>query len=258
MNAHRPKRGFTLIELLVVIAIIAILAAILFPVFTKAKQAAIRTQCLSNCRQIGMGLTLYAQSSDDTFPPSYNLNIKDKRSAWGKKYQLWMDAIFPYVKNYGAFVCPARPKEAVPVGWGENGSSGIFTKSIGYSMNGYMQPGTTPAGAVRRVSNFRNISRKIVITEMMYGVPDSAFWYLQWYLPYLAAKHGGWSIYIFADGHAKILKPSQTLIPKLMWNPADSYPMRLDPDTNATAANEKEAQDWLMGRWKALFPDGNY
>ncbi|MCE5200136.1 MAG: prepilin-type N-terminal cleavage/methylation domain-containing protein [Armatimonadota bacterium] len=257
MNAHRSNHGFTLIELLVVIAIIAILAAILFPIFNSAKQTAIRTQCLSNCRQIGMGLILYSENSNDNFPPSYNLKYPMK-SAWGKKYQMWMDAVFPYVKNYGAFACPARPKEPVPVGWSDNGGNGIFTKPIGYSMNGYMQPGATAIGEVRRVSSFKNTSRKIVILEMMYGVPDSAFWYLRWYLPVVAQKHGGVSNYIFADGHAKALKPSQTIVPKLMWNPADSYPMCLDPDSHETAANEKQAQDWLMNVWKEHFPNGGY
>src|SRR5947199_8907686 len=62
------KRAFTLIELLVVIAIIAILAAILFPVFSQAKEAAKKTQCLSNTKQIGIGLYLYLNDSDDMLP----------------------------------------------------------------------------------------------------------------------------------------------------------------------------------------------
>ena len=62
------SRAFTLIELLVVIAIIAILAAILFPVFAQAKEAAKKTQCLSNLKQIGLGATMYATDSDDLLP----------------------------------------------------------------------------------------------------------------------------------------------------------------------------------------------
>ena len=63
------SRGFTLIELLVVIAIIAILAAILFPVFAQAREAARKTQCLSNTKQIGTAYMMYLQDFDETFPP---------------------------------------------------------------------------------------------------------------------------------------------------------------------------------------------
>ena len=67
--ARHPRRGFTLIELLVVIAIIAILAAILFPVFARAREQARRSVCLSNMKQIGLGLGMYMQDYDQTFPP---------------------------------------------------------------------------------------------------------------------------------------------------------------------------------------------
>ncbi|MFN7017537.1 MAG: prepilin-type N-terminal cleavage/methylation domain-containing protein, partial [Fimbriimonadales bacterium] len=62
------RHGFTLIELLVVIAIIAILAAILFPVFAQAREKARQTSCLSNCKQIGLGITMYVNDWDETFP----------------------------------------------------------------------------------------------------------------------------------------------------------------------------------------------
>jgi len=68
--SHRSRKGFTLIELLVVIAIIAILAAILFPVFQKVRENARKTSCLSNQKQIGLATVQYVQDSDETFPPS--------------------------------------------------------------------------------------------------------------------------------------------------------------------------------------------
>ncbi len=68
MHSLRPRKGFTLIELLVVIAIIAILAAILFPVFAQAREKARQTQCLSNEKQIGTSLMMYAQDYDEVLP----------------------------------------------------------------------------------------------------------------------------------------------------------------------------------------------
>ncbi len=101
---HRAKtRGFTLIELLVVIAIIAILAAILFPVFGRARAKARSSACLSNQKQIGLGLMMYAQDYDETLPSSYYY-VNGATSANG--YIQWSGMIAPYVKNWGIFVCP--------------------------------------------------------------------------------------------------------------------------------------------------------
>jgi len=108
------RRAFTLIELLVVIAIIAILAAILFPVFAQAKAAAKKTACLSNNKQIGIGMMLYTNDNDDTYPgndqwePSpLNSNPSDPRMP----YDLM---IMPYVKNEQIFVCPDDTTRATP------------------------------------------------------------------------------------------------------------------------------------------------
>ena len=105
--ALAPKRrGFTLIELLVVIAIIAILAAILFPVFAQARAKARQTACLSNEKQMGNALMMYAQDYDETLPFGGYY-------PWGANKQsdvtnpIWMDMIFPYVKNTQVFTCPS-------------------------------------------------------------------------------------------------------------------------------------------------------
>ncbi len=99
----KQSRGFTLIELLVVIAIIAILAAILFPVFARAQAKARSISCLSNQKQIGLGLMMYSQDYDETFPSSYYYR-NGATSANG--YIHWTGVVMPYVKNAGVFVCP--------------------------------------------------------------------------------------------------------------------------------------------------------
>jgi prepilin-type N-terminal cleavage/methylation domain-containing protein/prepilin-type processing-associated H-X9-DG protein len=100
------KRGFTLIELLVVIAIIAILAAILFPVFARAREKARQASCESNEKQIALGFLMYAQDYDQRFPAVYN----DEASLGGYPGGriMWADAIYPYIKNRQLFVCPSN------------------------------------------------------------------------------------------------------------------------------------------------------
>jgi len=94
---HRD-RGFTLIELLVVIAIIAILAAILFPVFAKAREKARQSSCLSNLKQIGVATLMYAQDYDETLPRYYH--------SGGVNYTAQV-SIQPYMKNEQIWVCPS-------------------------------------------------------------------------------------------------------------------------------------------------------
>jgi prepilin-type N-terminal cleavage/methylation domain-containing protein/prepilin-type processing-associated H-X9-DG protein len=105
------RRGFTLIELLVVIAIIAILAAILFPVFAQARDKARAASCLSNTKQMGLGITMYAQDYDETYPQAY-WYANDFNGADG--YNQWSGMIQPYVKNVGVFVCPSDPNKGLP------------------------------------------------------------------------------------------------------------------------------------------------
>ncbi|MDX1934046.1 MAG: DUF1559 domain-containing protein [Capsulimonadales bacterium] len=96
-NTQR-RSGFTLIELLVVIAIIAILAAILFPVFAQARAKARQISCLSNNKQIGLGMMMYVQDYDECLPPFRTVNDGDW---WTARMWTWKDAILPYIKNGG-------------------------------------------------------------------------------------------------------------------------------------------------------------
>jgi len=99
-TASRKQSGFTLIELLVVIAIIAILAAILFPVFAQVREKARQTACLSNMRQIGTAILAYTQDYDEMIVPSQN-------GVSGVNLVSWPSIISPYVKSVDVFVCPS-------------------------------------------------------------------------------------------------------------------------------------------------------
>ncbi|HLK56908.1 MAG TPA: prepilin-type N-terminal cleavage/methylation domain-containing protein [Chthonomonadaceae bacterium] len=130
---YHNRKAFTLIELLVVIAIIAILAAILFPVFAKAREQARKTTCVSNLKQIGTALLMYVQDYDETFPwlmqdgrnnndstgfssqmvsgpPLWAVDLNNKRGLF-MEYEL-----YPYVKNYQVFVCPTLGGDPVHIG----------------------------------------------------------------------------------------------------------------------------------------------
>jgi prepilin-type N-terminal cleavage/methylation domain-containing protein len=103
-NVRHNGRGFTLIELLVVIAIIAILAAILFPVFAQAREKARQTACLSNEKQIGLAILMYIEDYDEQFPSGSRYNpFNPNPLAIGLG---WAGQIFPYTKNAGILKCP--------------------------------------------------------------------------------------------------------------------------------------------------------
>jgi len=106
------RRGFTLIELLVVIAIIAILAAILFPVFAQARESARKSSCANNLRQIATGLQMYSADSDERLCPD-RINAP---AGLNFRYGVWDFLIQPYVKNVGIMVCPSTnpTKPALP------------------------------------------------------------------------------------------------------------------------------------------------
>jgi prepilin-type N-terminal cleavage/methylation domain-containing protein/prepilin-type processing-associated H-X9-DG protein len=105
------KGGFTLIELLVVIAIIALLAAILFPVFARARDNARRSTCISNIKQVGLGILQYCQDNDERYPPSVTGWPAGAPGNDGKIYwdgaHFWEQMIFPYVKSHQIFFCPS-------------------------------------------------------------------------------------------------------------------------------------------------------
>jgi prepilin-type N-terminal cleavage/methylation domain-containing protein/prepilin-type processing-associated H-X9-DG protein len=121
LSTKRPgtkRSGFTLIELLVVIAIIAILAAILFPVFAKAREKARQSSCASNMKQVGLALIGYTQDYDEKFPPAFGaatVNGTTYLANWGMDYTPAQGVIVPsivgsFIKNRQIFNCPSGPR----------------------------------------------------------------------------------------------------------------------------------------------------
>ena len=108
------RKGFTLIELLVVIAIIAILAAILFPVFAKAREAARKTSCLNNLKQIGIGIMAYTQDYDEVYPyDPYARNGSTTNLNFPVDDPLhYPGMIQPYIKNFKLYQCPSSAPAA--------------------------------------------------------------------------------------------------------------------------------------------------
>jgi prepilin-type N-terminal cleavage/methylation domain-containing protein/prepilin-type processing-associated H-X9-DG protein len=149
------SRGFTLIELLVVIAIIAILAAILFPVFAQAREKARQATCLSNIKQVNLGWMMYVQDYDETWPfrPAGEAvgpasagcdwrYVCDSPQSRSGSYLNWWELVTPYMKNYQIITCPSAPQEynGVNNGW-------TATKSFGLGLNEYPDWGLTNGSA---------------------------------------------------------------------------------------------------------------
>jgi prepilin-type N-terminal cleavage/methylation domain-containing protein len=125
------KKAFTLIELLVVIAIIAILAAILFPVFAQAREKARAISCISNEKQMGTALVMYSQDYDEMFATGFG------STNWTGN-DIWVQIIQPYVKNVNVFVCPDDAK-----GGPFTGGSSWEGWGVSYAANSYYDPNWT-------------------------------------------------------------------------------------------------------------------
>lgn len=125
MSNRRTQSGFTLIELLVVIAIIAILAAILFPVFAQAREKARQASCMSNENQIGLAILQYIQDYDETYPIGQNIN-------WT---EAWPTAVQPYIKSINVFFCPDDSSDKVGGAWEPDNSIGESYTANGLTLD---------------------------------------------------------------------------------------------------------------------------
>ena len=203
------KSGFTLIELLVVIAIIAILAAILFPAFARARENARRASCSSNLKQLGLGLMQYSQDYDEKF-------MQDWDGVHGYKQTLQ-----PYLKSAQLWLCPSNPKNTT-VHMAADPAVNLPEIRVSYVGNPRLiAPGW--GGGSPALSFLKSASTKIIISENVntyYGVM-----YADWtpggpgnnMADCGFAGHMGTMNCLFADGHVKALKPLATGTPVNMW-----------------------------------------
>ncbi len=215
----RRLHGFTLIELLVVIAIIAILAAILFPVFAKAREKGRQSACLNNEKQIGTALQMYTDEWDGVLP-AYRHQ--------GNEGPYFRQQLQSLIQSNAVWVCPSDP---CPVGsYSLRGVDGkMESERRSYIPNSQMIgsiDGSKPnsdQGAIA-LADVKNASEVIAIAEKRSGVADWHLDFPQDVLPPYGgehslekARHSGGANYIFADGHAKWLTFPQTMTPNILW-----------------------------------------
>jgi|LSQX01.1.fsa_nt_gb prepilin-type N-terminal cleavage/methylation domain-containing protein/prepilin-type processing-associated H-X9-DG protein len=194
----RQRQGFTLIELLVVIAIIAILAAILFPVFAKAREKARQASCASNLKQIGLAALSYAQDYDEKLGFGY-VNAPGVVGFLGHNNVLiWPDLLMPYVKNRQIFMCPSAASDYIGYGW--VAYRGYFNgASFSPPRSGEIYEGV-PLGS----PNIHDVAA----TPLVCDHDSSSTYYLAWYI---SAVYDLWGSTIhneglniaFLDGHVK-------------------------------------------------------
>ena len=159
------RSAFTLIELLIVIAIFAIMAAILFPVFARARENARRASCQSNLKQIGLGLTQYLQDFDENMPFSFYGAPVDSENGNYK----WMDAIQPYVRAEQIFDCPSdtlSPKYQVRKGQ----NFGSYAQNGAYSLTSDTQtPPRSRAGQIVNIARIGSPAATVWATDSNNG-----------------------------------------------------------------------------------------
>jgi prepilin-type N-terminal cleavage/methylation domain-containing protein/prepilin-type processing-associated H-X9-DG protein len=162
------KTGFTLIELLVVIAIIAILAAIIFPIFAQARAKARQITCTSNLRQIGMALMQYVDDYDEVMPASY-FPQDEAASVTAESdpthYYKWMDAIFPYCESERIFDDP-EDKESPPYHYRTGRDYGSYGQNGAYkSMYPYLIPPRSSSVETVHLSELEAPSQTVWVTD---------------------------------------------------------------------------------------------
>ena len=233
---NTSKFAFTLIELLVVIAIIAILAAILFPVFGRARENARRSSCQSNLKQIGLGIAQYTQDFDESYPLA-NMGGPS-----------WRQLMQPYLKSTQIFACPSNTTNST------NSDAAIAAGNHpaipeSYAANAHVmipELALTGGASPQKLAVINSPATKIMVAEStnsrawdalspVIGFPDAANTGATWLSEFGFAGHLQTANFLFADGHVKALRPLATITTSNMWgqfNGADQTGVSADCPNN--------------------------
>jgi len=246
ISRHSRAAAFTLVELLTVIAIIALLAAILFPVFTRAREKARAATCLSNLQQIGLATIQYNQDNDERNAPlGGTLGTKNPADGHYWVAPSWRQLVYIYARNTQVFSCPDRNSNvgtadaetlgadiapgygdypAIPVSYA--GSDFVMSGS-GMAISGFTDPSTRLA-VVEAPSGGSTWGDQAWVMNSQCAQGPSYDWenyWGGWYngapvsgdAKYIFVGHTGMMNYLFLDGHAKAEVPINTVTPYNMW-----------------------------------------
>ena len=210
------RRGFTLIELLVVIAIIAILAAILFPVFARAREQARKSTCMSNLKQLATGVTMYVQDYDEKFPLNSPGTFPARNASFPANANFWASEIQPYIKNWKVFNCPSSPVQS-------DYSAASTQGQDGYAFHQKLLGSVSMYGRSMSLAELRYPADLYMIADCKHWLFDSSFQaHLIAYANLCSAyctptaqtesntRHGG-ACMAFADGHVKFQKTMEVI-----------------------------------------------
>jgi len=199
------RRGFTLIELLVVIAIIAILAAILFPVFSRAREKARQSNCLSNVKQLSLGILMYADDYDERIPlQSYTAGSSVTWPGGGTStYVRWHLLIHPYIKNIQLFNCPSSLTK-----W-----DGNYTQAMNYGINTYLPYNQVSLAQIEEPAETLLLADAVGTSSYrIHPTWNSGY--------HIDPRHNGGANAGLCDGHAKWYQCSETRHDiDVIWNP---------------------------------------